>query len=107
MFVRGFQFVRFSQIIEVWFIIWGSKFVNVGMVDKSTSDSCVKGYIMENEFMAKFCVFPINQKSFEKSFDDRRINEIHLCRMIVTYCLYYIFGWYIEIFNQCIDKLCI
>ena len=96
--------MRFSQIIEVWFIIWGSKFV-MRMIDNSTSESRMKGKVIANEFMGKFCVFSRNQKCVYKYFNDRGINELDLGRMVGKCCLSYIFSWYIEIFNQGIDKL--
>ena len=55
--------------------------------------------------MGKFCVFPSNQKSLEKYFDDIGIDEIYLGRMVGKFCLSYIFSWYIKMVNQGIYKL--
>ena len=55
--------------------------------------------------MGKLCVIPCNQKSVEKYVDDIGINEIDLDKIVCKCCLSYIFSWYIEMFNQGIDKL--
>ena len=55
--------------------------------------------------MGKFYVFPSNQKSLEKYFDDRGIDEIYLGRMVSKCCLSYIFSWYVNMVNQGIYKV--
>ena len=55
--------------------------------------------------MGTFCVFPSNQKYFEKYVDDRGIDEIDLGRMVGKYCLSYIFSWYIKMVNKGIYEL--
>ena len=76
------------------------------MVDNATFDSRMKRNIISNKQMGTFCVFHRNQKSFEKYFDDKEIDEIDLGRMVGKYCLSYIFGisrWLIRVF---INSVC-